>query len=85
MKYLLNAVETYRVDNEEEANALIEKAKNSGVLNKYTCGYKERKQKGEVVDSWYRVTLTKVFTDEKIPERVLEPKYVIPEMKSEDF
>ena len=33
MKYLLNAVETYRVDNEEEANALIEKAKNSGVLN----------------------------------------------------
>ena len=29
--------------------------------------YKERKQKGEVIDAWHRVSLTKVFDDEKEP------------------
>lgn len=69
MKYLLTTVETYRVDSEENAAALIEQAKNEKgfALIKYNCEHKERKAKGEVVDSWFRVTLTKLFTDEREP------------------
>lgn len=69
MKYLISTVETYRADNETEAKELIENAKqdNNFVLAKYSSEYKERKQKGEVVDAYYKVTLTKVFDDIKEP------------------
>lgn len=69
MKYLIEVIENYRVDTEHEADVLIEDAKASGDLNKYSCIYKEKKSKGETIDSWYRVSLTKHFTDEKEPER----------------
>lgn len=69
MKYLTDVTEIYRVDSEAEADQLLETAKASGVLNKYSCVYKERKQKGEIIDSWYKVTLNKKFTDEKEPDR----------------
>ena len=65
MKYLINVVETYRVDTEAEADQLIEEAKAVGNLSKYSCVYKEKKQKGEVIEDWYRVTLTKTLGDEK--------------------
>ena len=81
MKYLIEVNETYRVDTENEANQLIEKAKESGVLNKYSCVYKEKKSKGEVVDAWYRVILNKHFTDEKDPEVVTNVSY----SNSEEF
>lgn len=70
MKYLITVTENYRVDSESEAKELIESAKadNHFVLIKYTSQYKERKQKGEVVDSWWKVSLTKSFTDEKEPD-----------------
>ena len=68
MKYLIETTEVYRVDSEDEAKALIEDAKRTSTLKKYNCVSKERKQKGEVVDSWYQVSLKKVFTDEKEPE-----------------
>ena len=67
MKYLIETTEVYRVDSEDEAKALIEDAKRTSTLKKYNCVSKERKQKGEVVDSWYRLTLTKVWDDEKEP------------------
>ena len=69
-KYLISVTETYRVDTEAEAAVLIDEAKkdNKYDLKKYTSQKKERKQKGEVVDSWYQVSLKKVFTDEKEPE-----------------
>lgn len=70
MKYLISTTEIYRADSEVEAVQLIEDAKqdNHFILAKYTSQFKERKQKGEVVDSWYQVSLKKVFTDEKEPE-----------------
>lgn len=76
-KYLISTSETYRVSNEEEAKALIEDAKkeNCSILSKYSCVYKEQKQKGEIVQSWYRVTLTKQFTDEKEPDSQIEVSY----------
>ena len=70
MRYLTQVVETYRVDKEEQVLEMIEEAKqdNRFTLTKHTSQYKERKSKGEVIDAWYKVTLTKVFTDEKEPE-----------------
>ena len=78
-KYLINTKETYRVDSEDEVEAILEEAKNSKEydLNKYDCTYKESKQKGEVVDSWFRLTLTKVFTSEKEPTRLMEANYSV--------
>ena len=68
-KHLISTVETYRVDTEAEAAELIEEAKKSHkfTLAKYSSVYKERKQKGEVADAWHRVSLTKIFDDEKDP------------------
>ena len=69
MKFLLTTVESYRVDTEAEADALIQAAKedNSFILKKYDRSFKEKKLKGEVVDSWFVVKLTKEFNNEKEP------------------
>lgn len=75
MKYLTDVTEVYRVDSEAEADQLLETAKASGVLNKYSCVYKEKKAKGEIIDSWYKVTLNKKFTDEKEPDRQVTITY----------
>lgn len=76
-KYLISTVETYRVDSESEAAKLIEEAKQSHqfTLSKYSSVYKERKQKGEVIDAWHRVSLTKTFDDEKDPISQVEITY----------
>lgn len=77
MKYLIQTVETYRVDKEDEAKRMIEEAKsdNHFILKKYSSEYKEKKQKGEVINTYYKVTLTKAFTDEKEPEFRTEISY----------
>lgn len=77
MKYLIQTVETYRVDKEDEAKKMIEEAKadNHFILKKYSSEYKERKQKGQIIDTYYKVTLTKAFTDEKEPEFRTEISY----------
>ena len=69
-KYLLKTVETYRVDTEEEADKLITEAKENSVyaLEKFSSQYKTRKSKGEVIDDYYKVILTKSFTSEKEPD-----------------
>ena len=76
-KYLINTTEVYRVDTEEEATQLIEEAKKNDqyVLSKYSSVQKERKSGGEVIDTWFRITLTKVFDDEKEPENNIEVIY----------
>ena len=64
-KYLLNVTEVYRVDREQEAIQMIQDAKDSSeyTLIKQSYAYKEKKQKGEVVDAWWRVSLTKHFAE----------------------
>ena len=42
---------------------------------RYTTIYKQKKVKGEVEDSWYKVTLVKKFTDEKEPDGSIEINY----------
>lgn len=68
-KYLVKVEETYRVDSEYEAATLIDNAKidNRFELAKYSSVKRSKKSGGEVADEWLRVTLTKVFTDEKDP------------------
>ena len=77
MKYLIQTTEVYRVDSEAQVKQIIEDAKNDNhfIVTKYTSQYKERKQKGEVVDSWWKLSITKQFTDEKEPEFQTEIQY----------
>lgn len=63
MKELLKQTFTYKVPTEEDAVALIEdeKAKSRGLVT-YKTDFKTKKEKGEVVDSWYVVTITHDYT-----------------------
>jgi hypothetical protein len=77
MEYLVSTTEVYRVDDETSATSLIEKAKHDSMyeLAKYSSVKKEKKQKGEIIDEWYQVSLTKKFNDEKDPISVVNIKY----------
>lgn len=79
MAYLITTTETYRVDSETEVAKIIEDAKNDNKyeLTKYSSTVKETKQKGEVIDSWYRLTLTKQFCSEKEPSGKTQVYYGI--------
>ena len=68
-RHLINVVETYRVDSEDEVARMIKEAKENDTfeLIKHNSAKKERRQKGEIIDAWYRVSLTKLFDDEKEP------------------
>ena len=69
MKYLISKTEIYRCDSETEAKAFIEDLKEEGhCVVSSTIQMKERKQKGEVVDEWIRLTVKTVYNDEKEPE-----------------
>ena len=65
------------VDSAEEVKTIIEEAKkaNNFQLAKYSSEYKERKQKGEVVDQFYKVVLTKNFNDIKEPDTQITVSY----------
>ena len=77
MKYLINTTEIYRFSDEDAATAFIEDAKKEPgyTLTKHTVEYKERKQKGEIIDYWWKVTLVKHFNDEKEPTTDVDVKY----------
>lgn len=90
MKFLIRTVETYRVGNEAEAKQLIESAKTEKAytLSKYSSEYKCSKSKGEIVDEWYRVILTKDFCSEKEPDVTASISYQVedgafPDMEEE--
>lgn len=64
MERLLKVVETYRADTEEEVKTLINDAKadSSFELAKYSSEFKEKKSKGDVIDSAFQVVLTKNYS-----------------------
>lgn len=76
-KYLVSTTEVYRVDSESEAEEIIELAKATSTAKppKYSAEYKERKQKGEIVDAWWKVTVTNYFNDEKEPMTSISVSY----------
>jgi hypothetical protein len=69
MKYLTKTAETYRVDSEAEVLDMIKAAKESSqwTLEGHSSKKKQIKQKGEVVEEYFMLTLTKSFNDEKEP------------------
>ena len=75
MRFLLKTVETYRVETESDATQLIEEAKKKFTVSKAISEKKCRKAKGEIIDEWVRVTITKEFTEEKEPEDVVSVSY----------
>ena len=78
-KYLVSTVETYRVDTEAEATQAIEEAKKNGsyVLGKYTSEHKTRKAKGEIIDEYWKLSLTKLFNDIKEADTPVTINYEI--------
>ncbi len=82
MKYLINTTDVFRCDNESEAEAFLNTMKkdSSFEIVSSTISKKETKSKGEVVDSWVRLTIKKVFNNEKEPEVA----YYAPEVKGNE-
>jgi hypothetical protein len=78
-KYLVSTTEVYRVDSEPEVENFIAEAKADDTyeLTKYNCEYKELKSKGEVYDTYYKVTLTKAFNDIKEPGCQVDISYEV--------
>lgn len=76
--YLIKVTEQYRCDSEAEARNLIEEAKKNGsyMVSKSSSEIKTVKQKGEVIDEWRRVMITKEFTEEKEPTVQMTPEYM---------
>ena len=76
-KYLVSTTEIYRVDSEHEVDEIVEKAKAQSTAKppKHSAEYKERKQKGEVVDTWWKVSITNYFNDEKEPDTSIDVNY----------
>lgn len=69
-RHLISVMETYRVDSEDEVARMIKEAKENDAfeLVKHSSIKKETRKKGAIIDSWYRLSLTKLFDDEKEPE-----------------
>ena len=68
MKMLMKTTDVYRVDNEEEAVQMINEARDSAIAQGYTLTkssyvIKNKKSKGEIIDSWCIVSLEKSFND----------------------
>ena len=66
MRQLIKTVDTYRVEDEQEAVQLIEEFRNNQASEGYTLtksGYvlKTKKSKGEIVDSFALTTLERTF------------------------
>ena len=79
-KYLIQTTEIYRADTENEVQMLIEEAKSAREyeLAKYSSERKDIKVKGEgVVGEYYKVSMTKVFTDIKDPTTMTSVNYEV--------
>lgn len=77
MKYLLKAVDTYRVPTIADVEALHEQLLDDPTFDLTAFSYKTKqiKAKGEVIEEYQVVTATKIFTNEKDPEDVYVVTY----------
>lgn len=77
MRYLLKAVDTYRVPDENAVEVLHEELLNDPSFDLVGFSYKVKqiKAKGEVIEEYMVVQATKVFTSEKDPEDVFTVSY----------
>lgn len=77
MKYLLKVVETYRVPTVMDVENLHEEMLHDPTYDLTAFSYKTKyiKQKGEIVEEYQVVSATKIFTEEKEPERSVSVSY----------
>ena len=77
MRYLLKAVDTYRVPTVADVEILHEQLLDDPTFDLTAFSYKTKqiKAKGEVIEEYQVVSATKVFTDEKNPEDVYTVSY----------
>lgn len=75
--YLLKAVDTYRVSTVADVEALHEELLQDPTFDLTAFSYKTKyiKEKGQVVEEYQVVAATKIFTDEKEPERTVSVSY----------
>ena len=76
-RYLLKAVDTYRVPDEAAMEVLHEELLNDTTFDLTGFSYKVKqiKAKGEVIEEYMVVQATKQFTNEKDPEDVFVVNY----------
>lgn len=79
MKYLINSVDTYRVNTVAEVEQLHEVLKNDTTFELVSFSYKTKqiKSKGEVIDEYQLVQAKKSFTSEKEPTEQVEIFYEV--------
>ena len=77
MKYLLKAIDTYRVPTVDDVENLHQEFLDDPTFDLVAFSYKTKyiKQKGEIVEEYQVVSATKVFTDEKEPDRSVSISY----------
>ncbi len=77
MRYLLKAVDTYRVPTVADVEALHEQLLDDPTFDLTAFSYKTKqiKAKGDVIEEYQVVTATKVFTNEKDPDDVYTVTY----------
>lgn len=77
MRYLLKAVDTYRVATVADVEALHQELLNDSTFDLIAFSYKTKyiKAKGEIIEEYQVVSATKVFTDEKEPDRTVSVIY----------
>lgn len=77
MRYLLKVVDTYRVPTVADVEALHDELLANPTFDLVAFSYKTKyiKAKGEIIEEYQVVSATKVFTDEKSPERTVTVEY----------
>lgn len=78
MKYLISAIENYRVSTVDDVEKLHEELKqdNNFILASFSYKTKYLKSKGEILDEWQLVTVKKIFNDEKEPCSSIDVQYM---------
>lgn len=75
--YLINTVETWRVRDIDSVKALQEEVNNDPryEVKKFEYQSKEVKEKGDIVDEYQLVKITKSFNDPKFPNTQYDIEY----------
>jgi len=79
MKFLINTVDTYRVETVAEVERLHEELKNDSHFTLASFSYKTKvvKSRGEIIDEYQLVTAKKLFNEEKEPDTNIDITYEV--------
>lgn len=77
MKHLIKTTETYVLSNENDVEKFLDTLKDDPLfeLSKYSSTKKVIKEKGEIIDEYIKLDITRVFNQEKEPCKKVEIKF----------